>query len=115
MYNYELQLEYPKPYLTVEFDDGFDLNGREKVKALVNEALECLSKRKKIRFSEEEVLRAGGIVEGILEEGLQEIDSREELLSYVVTRYERARQTFEKISSGIAVLRRQNDSCHQVP
>lgn len=110
MYNYKLQLEYPKTYPTVEFNDGFDLNDRENVKALVNEALECLSKKNSIRFSEEEVKRAGYIVESILEEGLQGVDDRKSLIGYVVDNYDNRVQTFDKISSGIDAIRSKQES-----
>ena len=106
MYNYKLQLEYPKPYPTVEFDDGFDLNDSEKVKPLVDEALKCLLERKTID-STKDAGKAGLIIEGILEEGLQGVDDRKGLLGYVVNNYERALRTFDKISNGIADFRSQ--------
>lgn len=110
MYNYELQLEYPKPYPTVEFDDGFDLSNREKVKALVNEALEGLSKRENIPFTEAELLRFGRAIELTLQDDLQGVLDQKGLLDYVVDNYEQALEAVDKISSGVAAMRSKEES-----
>jgi hypothetical protein len=109
MYNYKLQFDYPKDYRPAPLDDGFDLNDSEKVKPLVDEALKCLLERKTID-STKDAGKAGLIVEGILEEGLQGVDDRESLLGYMVDNYERALRTFDKISSGIAAMRSKQES-----
>jgi hypothetical protein len=110
MYNYELQLDYPEDYQPAPLYDGFDLNDREKVEVLVNEALERLSRRKSIRFTEAELLRFGGAIELTLQDDLQGVDDRKALLDYVVDNYHQALEALDKISSGIDAIRSKQES-----
>jgi hypothetical protein len=102
MFDYQPQLGYPKDYSTVEFDDGFDLNSREKVRSFINnEALPRLCELGKIKSNNEDIQKAGGIIEGMLEDDLYEVVNRAKLLDYVVENYERACRTHDKIVRGL--------------
>ena len=93
--NYEPFFDYSNrlPDQTIE---GFDRNSMEDVKSLINEVLLDVVK------SENDINKAGLILESMLEEDLHGKDNREEIKVFLKEYYQKRVITFDKINNGLA-------------
>ncbi len=96
--NYEPFFDYSKrlPDQTIS---GFDRNNRKEVKQLINEVLPD------VLNGEVNIIRAGMILEGMLEETFADVTNRGELKKFLTDHLQQRTETFKKICRGLEALK----------